>query len=272
MAKWSGGKLGKDYIHYYVTHPLYGVFPQRYTHDMTDVSGNLGFQGYWATDFPSPYFDSDDDDRDGYREETEITVESRYFPTVDLSYFMAVKFKPKWVNPHLGHLHHTPAISHDNQIHYDGDKWNTTSGLYSRYPYIQHYGTGGALLRMLPAEVDVFKDWKDSIVNRDHTIRVKLPEPISVDELISRDAIANERKVVSYALEYEAETSEGLRVITVGGDAIGNEIVSFDDINEFLGTFPESYKFTRLLGVASYELGPVNGKTETSETPETSEK
>ncbi|MFV2064727.1 MAG: hypothetical protein ACC726_14635, partial [Chloroflexota bacterium] len=46
----------------------------RYTHEVNDRSGRLSATGYWATNYPDPAFDRDDDDGDGRWEEAEITA------------------------------------------------------------------------------------------------------------------------------------------------------------------------------------------------------
>jgi len=46
----------------------------RYTHEINDRSGRLSATGYWATNYPDPAFDRDDDDGDRRWEEAEITA------------------------------------------------------------------------------------------------------------------------------------------------------------------------------------------------------
>jgi len=44
----------------------------RYTHELNDRQGRLSATGYWATNFPDPAFDRDDDDGDRRWEEAEV--------------------------------------------------------------------------------------------------------------------------------------------------------------------------------------------------------
>ena len=56
-----------------------------YTHDITDMSDHLNGWCLW-TNFPSPYYDWDDDDDDGKWEETEVVAVDTNFP-VDNQYY-----------------------------------------------------------------------------------------------------------------------------------------------------------------------------------------
>ncbi|MFV2064574.1 MAG: hypothetical protein ACC726_13850, partial [Chloroflexota bacterium] len=67
-AVWSRGQA--DGLRRYLDSGL------RYTHEINDRSGRLSATGYWATNFPDPAFDRDDDDGDRRWEEAEITAGS----------------------------------------------------------------------------------------------------------------------------------------------------------------------------------------------------
>lgn len=44
----------------------------RYTHEVNDRSGRMSATGFWATNYPDPAYDRDDDDGDGRWEEAEV--------------------------------------------------------------------------------------------------------------------------------------------------------------------------------------------------------
>jgi hypothetical protein len=66
----------------------------RYTHEVNDRSGRLSATGYWATNYPDPAYDRDDDDADGRWEEAEI-IAGRKFPEVGRTYVATVQFS-RW--------------------------------------------------------------------------------------------------------------------------------------------------------------------------------
>ena len=61
---------------------------RRYTHDLTDTSNRLNGNGWYSTNFPSPYSDYDDDNGNGSREEWEVTVEDSSFPVAYRDYWV----------------------------------------------------------------------------------------------------------------------------------------------------------------------------------------
>jgi hypothetical protein len=65
-----------------------------YTHDITDMSGHLNGWCLW-TNFPSPYYDWDDDDNDGKWEETEVVADDTNFP-VDNQYYSVNSYFTRW--------------------------------------------------------------------------------------------------------------------------------------------------------------------------------
>ncbi len=63
--------------------------------DVTEITStpNLTSTGYWSTNYPSPKFDSDDDDWNGSSEETEITILAPWNMTTGTNYYYTVQFK-----------------------------------------------------------------------------------------------------------------------------------------------------------------------------------
>ncbi|HQE94176.1 MAG TPA: hypothetical protein PLH19_15900 [Anaerolineae bacterium] len=121
-----------------------------YTHDITDMSDTLNGWCLW-TNFPSPYYDWDDDDNDGKWEETEVVAQDTAFPVVSQyysvnSYFtrwhwVCTKKNGEWDCAWVyesggGNVAITPAISkwqgwpyYEYQtLHYDGDPVNVSYG------------------------------------------------------------------------------------------------------------------------------------------------
>jgi hypothetical protein len=64
-----------------------GLCPAYYTHDHKDKSNRLSAYGY-ATNFPSPKIDTDDDDHNGNLEEFEITAVDKNFPQINSQYYI----------------------------------------------------------------------------------------------------------------------------------------------------------------------------------------
>jgi hypothetical protein len=71
----------------------YSSQSQYYTHDITDMSDNLNGWCLW-TDFPSPYYDWDDDDGDDKWEESEVVAVDTSFPADDQMYKVRSVFIP----------------------------------------------------------------------------------------------------------------------------------------------------------------------------------
>lgn len=133
-----------------------------YTHDITDMSDHLNGWCLW-TNFPSPYYDWDDDDNDGKWEETEVVAVDTNFP-VDNQYYSVNSYFTRWhwvcewqwwgwdcnweYDGGSGNVGITPAVSkwqgwpvYEYQTtHYDGD------------PAIVNYGSkslGGGTARQV---------------------------------------------------------------------------------------------------------------------------
>lgn len=66
----------------------------RYTHEVNDRSGRLSATGYWATNYPDPAYDRDDDDGDGRWEEAEVIAGTKP-PTPGQVYTSLVQFS-RW--------------------------------------------------------------------------------------------------------------------------------------------------------------------------------
>lgn len=79
-----------------------------YTQDHTDRSNRLHALGY-ATNFPSPKIDADDDNGNGRWEEFEVTSVNRYFPTTNAEYYFYTYFARR--SQGNGTLYQTPAVS-----------------------------------------------------------------------------------------------------------------------------------------------------------------
>ena len=99
-----------------------GNCPAYYTHDHTDLSNKLD---NWAaaTNFPSAKIDRDDDDGNGWEEETEVTVISTSFPEINTVYYFYTHYKRMAIGD--GTVSETPAVSAKNSI----------SGEYDTYKY-----------------------------------------------------------------------------------------------------------------------------------------
>lgn len=61
--------------------------------DVTDMSGNLTYDGWYSTNYPNPKFDTDDDEPNGSSEETEITCQSPTLINTTTNYYFNVGFK-----------------------------------------------------------------------------------------------------------------------------------------------------------------------------------
>jgi hypothetical protein len=66
----------------------------RYTLELNDGAGRLSATGYWATNYPDPVFDRDDDDGDGRWEEAEI-IAGAVAPEAGRTYTSLVQFS-RW--------------------------------------------------------------------------------------------------------------------------------------------------------------------------------
>ena len=60
--------------------------------DITDLTNTVDYAGWWATNYPDPYFDTDDDDFDGGDEESEVVCQSPLSMSSDTTYYFFVKF------------------------------------------------------------------------------------------------------------------------------------------------------------------------------------
>ena len=67
----------------------------RYTQEMNDTSLNLHATGWYRTTFPSPVYDSDDDQGHVGHEEAEVTATSTGFPTANYRYQVSMQFS-RW--------------------------------------------------------------------------------------------------------------------------------------------------------------------------------
>jgi hypothetical protein len=66
----------------------------RYTLEVNDRSGRLSATGFWATNYPDPAYDRDDDDGDGRWEEAEVIAGARR-PNPEQAYISMVQFS-RW--------------------------------------------------------------------------------------------------------------------------------------------------------------------------------
>ena len=66
----------------------------RYTHEVNDRSGRLSATGFWATNYPDPAYDRDDDDGDRRWEEAEV-IAGRSVPEAGQVYTTLVQFS-RW--------------------------------------------------------------------------------------------------------------------------------------------------------------------------------
>lgn len=123
-----------------------------YTHDITDMSDHLNGWCLW-TNFPSPYYDWDDDDDDGKWEETEVVAVDTNFP-VDNQYYSVNSYFTRWhwvcewhwgwdcnweYDGGSGNVEITPAVSHWGWAPDDG--WGYQTTYYDGDPAIASYGS-----------------------------------------------------------------------------------------------------------------------------------
>jgi len=118
----------------------------RYSQEMRDqygTTGHLNATGYFFTNFPSPVFDTDDDNADHKREEAEITANYASFPVATATYTVKVEYSHNrydcarscgyYWDPNGG------SMSHSSQISYLAGEWQTyrytLPYVYVSYPY-----------------------------------------------------------------------------------------------------------------------------------------
>lgn len=251
-------QAGRDGVQSYVRRREVG---RRFSLDMTDLGRNLSATRTYATTFPSPYIDFDDDNGDGKLEEAEVTVEDSSFPVVNRAYQHF--FWYRWVGPSngTGNLAHTPGISQIG-ISYPiyGDKWDTLR--YDR-AVNWHYSRYGNLFDDESQFKEPLKQFFES-TEIEQEEKVKLPEPISIEEFTNQMSQMNliGTRLIGFAMEYEIDTEDGPQVLTVGLVPNENELVPSKDMQDVLSTLPSTFKITRFRGVVSYELSPMSEKTE----------
>jgi len=239
---WNEGR--RDYVRL-----RSNLFPfAYYTHDFTDLNDNLGHTGYWASNFPAPQYDSDDDEpRDGRYEEVEVVAFSKSFPNAYMEYFFTVHFQRGLLRLGGGIIDHTPAISV-----YTG-AWQTYD--YERSPYQQSYRNIGDRF------VEELLDDGEQLPKEEQSEKINMSQqPLSVEEFKTQISSTG-RTLKKFVLEYEVETKDGPQIVTVGGVPDKNELIPSEGLQAMLNDLPESFKITGFRGVVSYELVPI-GKTD----------
>jgi hypothetical protein len=95
-----------------------------YTHDHTDMSTKLDGAGV-GSNFPNPQYDWDDDDQNGWEEETEVVSVDQDFPVTDAEYL----FKSYYLRRASGNgeLYETPAVSAWSPAHGEYDTYHSDS-------------------------------------------------------------------------------------------------------------------------------------------------
>jgi len=215
---------------------------RRYTHDITDLSGNLGYHTFWGTNFPNPVFDTDDDDRNGSHEETEVTVNDTAFPVVSRNYYFYVQMAQPTNN--AGTVSQTPAVSR----YYFG-AWQTS---YFSNAFNQSYTRWRAASR--GSVLEDLLDNGEKIFEVEQSETVDVSQPLSIEEFKAQ-IDWTQRPLLSFVLEYEVETEDGPQIVTIGGVPNEKELIPSDGLEEMLSNFPDTYKITSFRGVVSYKLG-----------------
>ena len=221
----------------------YASSGKRYTHDMTDLNHNLHATGVYSTNFPNPYFDFEDDNGNGEREEAEVVVENANFPTVGTRYYIYFWYNWAGAAGNAGNLAYTPAIS--EELWWTSDKWDThkyDKGLN------RHYTKTGNLFdgEILPS-TKILQDKE----NGNEFERRRFEEPQSIDAFKRAIAVAGV-KVAGYALEFEVESEDGPQIVTVGLVPTADEFVPRATLQEVLNTLPDTVEVKKLRGVVSY--------------------
>lgn len=226
----------------------YASSGKRYTHDMTDLNNNLHATGVYSTNFPSPYFDFEDDDGNGEREEAEVVAQSSSFPTVGTQYYIFFWYNWAGAAGNAGNVALTPAIS--EELWWTLDKWDThkyDKGLN------RHYTKTGNLFDdgdTLPSS-RIFREDK----NEKEFERRTFEEPLSIEDFRQQVDSAG-LKVAGYALEYEVESEDGPQIVTVGLVPTVDEFFPRSTLQEVLSVLPETVEVKRLRGVVSYYFDP----------------
>ena len=220
---------------------------RRYNHDMTDETQNLSAAGEYATNFPDPYIDFDDDGifKNYIWEEWEVTVQGTSFPVVGREYY--IQFWSWWsTGSNSGYVEHTPGIAEK--------KWNT-SDLWDAFKYdrglFQRYSKFGNSPIFEQPSKKVFNNWKEN-ENEKRVEHRKFIEPLSLEEFTRQTQAGLIKEVKGFALEYEVDTEDGPQIVTVGLVPTADELVPNSRLEEILRILPDTYKINRLRGVVSY--------------------
>jgi hypothetical protein len=126
-----------------VTGQDYGV---RYTQDMRDANNNVDADGYWASNFPSPAFDRENDATfpvtETKNEEAEVTATSSSFPAADKLYWFYARYS-HWSGNAQGcgpiGDNGGGSIGHNEHMsQYSFGEWNTYNFTYSGTKYVSY--------------------------------------------------------------------------------------------------------------------------------------
>lgn len=150
-TEWFGSQMQWDSaqaanVQYYSNHEYwFGCWwvPMYYTHDHSDMSGKLHLKAYYSN-FPSPKYDWDDDDGNGWYDEGEVVSLDKSFPAAYSTYEFDTYWERKM--PGSGYLYETPQLS--------GKPW--CMGEYNTWRYDDHpqslnyytYGSAQANLQL----------------------------------------------------------------------------------------------------------------------------
>lgn len=100
------------------------------------MNGRLNNIGY-ASNFPNPKYDGDDDDGNRYIEELEVVVQDRNFPARDTSYYYYTWFTR--MRTGSGVVQETPAISAWTWLPEEGSAYYTA--YHDRYQSLSYYNS-----------------------------------------------------------------------------------------------------------------------------------
>lgn len=220
----------------------------RYTHDITDLNNNLGYSGWYVTNFPRPKFDTDDDEGDGIKEETEVTALDAAFPVPypikkDCYYFI-VEMRRGGAGPLTtggGTVDHTPAISL-----WVGE-WQTFD--YERSPYHGQYvpffvSSSQSLAKKQSADI---KRGNEQQRARGGHILFNQPQTIARCQALAEAASA---KISAFQLEYRVtrESGEEDTAMVHGQADENNNTISLERAQRLVDLIPSLIQ-SRMVGI-----------------------
>ncbi len=228
----------------------------RYTHDITDLNNNLGYSGWYATNFPNPKFDTDNNQWwDAYiSEETEVTANSTSFPQNWQTYYFMVEMRRGGNGPFRtvsgGTVNHTPAIS---KKFVWSSEWQTMD--YERRPYKQVYpwaSSGSPALTNILENSGIIEKPSKTQAQKDNEVIV-LRQPLTIKDF-TEETRSLTKPLKSFVLEFEVENEFGTEIMSIGGTPDDENIVPMERVQRMLSLLPESNKVISFRGVVRYEL------------------